>query len=161
MRGFCEHTSPDHYNHIAPYRIMMNRMNIVYCFILLVESTNAFSTLQSRRAAPLASCSLRTTRPARPARPALYATNEGTSEENEKETSLTSQIASQLEATRVGRNVLIPLAKVLDDLTGGWALTYADLAPETPASPVVLGFLVTNLAYTICWYPVAMCYWES
>ena len=45
--------------------------------------------------------------------------------------------------------VIRPAADVLDDATGGWALSYADLAPETQRTPVGKAFLASNLAYTI------------
>jgi hypothetical protein len=40
-----------------------------------------------------------------------------------------------------------PLEEVLDGLTGGWALSYADLSPDSTSTPVGQGFLITNAAY--------------
>ena len=149
---------------------MMNRMNIVCCFTLLVvqQSANAFSIVPSRRAPPphhLASSFTFFRQPTRPAvrqrddscpwntaSPLYATTKEGTSDEtrDDKDSSLASQLAPELEATKVGKNLLLPLAQALEDSTDGWALTYADLAPETHETPIGLGFLATNLAYTIC-----------
>lgn len=80
----------------------------------------------------------------------LFATNNTeSSTEESSSSSLTSEIEPELESTRVGRELLLPLAQVLEDSTDGWALEYADLAPETETTPVGLGFLSTNLAYTL------------
>jgi hypothetical protein len=46
--------------------------------------------------------------------------------------------------------LLLPLIKGLEGSTDGWNLTYTDLSPETEKTPVGLGFLATNMAYTIC-----------
>lgn len=43
---------------------------------------------------------------------------------------------------------LSPIAETLDDLSDGYALTYADLFPTTPATPAGQAFLASNLAYT-------------
>jgi len=48
-----------------------------------------------------------------------------------------------------GFGPLLPLAERIDDLTGGWGLSYADLAPETPSTPVGVIFLATNVCYAI------------
>lgn len=71
-------------------------------------------------------------------------------DDDDEQSSLTLQIALELQATKVVGGLLLPLAQVLEDVTGGWALTYADLAPETHKTPVGVGFLATNMAYTIC-----------
>lgn len=42
-----------------------------------------------------------------------------------------------------------PLSSVLDDQTGGWALSYANLEPEDETTPVGLTFLATNIAYGV------------
>jgi len=44
-------------------------------------------------------------------------------------------------------DVIRPAADALDDLTGGYALTYADLDPETQETPVGQAFLASNIAY--------------
>ena len=53
-------------------------------------------------------------------------------------------------------NILLPAAKALNDATGGFALSYADLSPETEQTWAGQAFLATNLAYAIlglaCWY---------
>lgn len=80
----------------------------------------------------------------RPTRPsfAFYA------KEKEKDTSLSASIEPQLEESPA--KVLLPLARALEESTDGWALEYADLSPETPTTPAGIGFLATNLAYTLC-----------
>ncbi len=45
--------------------------------------------------------------------------------------------------------VIRPAADALDSATGGWALSYADLAPETQQTPVGQAFLASNLAYAL------------
>ena len=51
-----------------------------------------------------------------------------------------------------GGNVLLDglesVADTLDDLSEGWATTYADLSPESSVTPLGVSFLVTNLAYS-------------
>jgi len=42
---------------------------------------------------------------------------------------------------------LLPLAEAVDAATGGWGLSYADLAPATPRTPVGRAFLATNFFY--------------
>lgn len=42
---------------------------------------------------------------------------------------------------------LLPMAEAVDEATGGWGLSYADLRPATPRTPVGLGFLATNIFY--------------
>lgn len=42
-----------------------------------------------------------------------------------------------------------PVTDVLDDVTGGWALSYADLSPADETTPIGISFLLTNLAYGI------------
>jgi hypothetical protein len=46
-------------------------------------------------------------------------------------------------------SMLMPFAVMLDEATDGWALTYADLTPETESTPLGVAFLATNMAYTI------------
>lgn len=40
-----------------------------------------------------------------------------------------------------------PVSNVLDDVTGGWALSYANLDPEDETTPIGISFLATNIAY--------------
>jgi hypothetical protein len=50
----------------------------------------------------------------------------------------------------------------LDRVTNGWALSYANLAPETPFSPIGATFLWTNAAYLvagICLTAIYQDYW--
>lgn len=43
-----------------------------------------------------------------------------------------------------------PVSNKLDDLTGGWALSYANLEPEDETTPIGISFLATNIAYGLC-----------
>ena len=42
---------------------------------------------------------------------------------------------------------LLPIAERIDSATGGWGLSYADLHPETPQTPLGIAFLATNACY--------------
>merc|ERR1711957_92542 len=42
---------------------------------------------------------------------------------------------------------LMPLAEKLDEVSGDWALSYADLSPVTPKTPSGVSFLATNIGY--------------
>lgn len=42
---------------------------------------------------------------------------------------------------------LIPIAEAVDTFTNGWGLSYADLRPVTPRTPVGIAFLLTNILY--------------
>lgn len=42
---------------------------------------------------------------------------------------------------------LLPIAEAVDDVTGGWGLSYADLHPATPRTTVGRAFLATNFFY--------------
>ena len=42
---------------------------------------------------------------------------------------------------------LLPIAERIDSATGGWGLSYADLHPETPQTPIGVAFLATNACY--------------
>lgn len=44
-------------------------------------------------------------------------------------------------------NVIMPAADALDEATGGWAMSYADLHPENTSTPVGQTFLASNIAY--------------
>mmetsp|Transcript_24261 Transcript_24261/g.67198 ORF Transcript_24261/g.67198 Transcript_24261/m.67198 type:complete len:217 (-) Transcript_24261:1227-1877(-) len=44
---------------------------------------------------------------------------------------------------------LSPATEFLDDVSGGWALSYADLTPNSEKTPVGQIFLATNAAYAI------------
>ena len=45
--------------------------------------------------------------------------------------------------------IFLPAAKVLNDATGGYALTYADCSPENETTLIGRAFLATNVAYTL------------
>jgi hypothetical protein len=83
----------------------------------------------------------------RPTRPSLVFYDAKDKKEKET-TSLSASIEPQLEESPA--KVLLPLARVLEESTDGWALEYADLSPDTPTTPAGIGFLATNLAYTLC-----------
>ncbi len=42
---------------------------------------------------------------------------------------------------------LLPIAEAVDEVTGGWALSYADLHPATPRTTIGQAFLATNIFY--------------
>lgn len=42
---------------------------------------------------------------------------------------------------------LLPIAEAVDTFSNGWGLSYADLRPVTPRTPVGIAFLLTNLLY--------------
>jgi len=46
-------------------------------------------------------------------------------------------------------SILLPIAEQLDGLTGGWALSYADLSPENENTLAGKMFLATNLGYAL------------
>ncbi|MGK3740360.1 MAG: hypothetical protein ACI90V_007210 [Bacillariaceae sp.] len=47
------------------------------------------------------------------------------------------------------QNAVAPAANFLDDVSGGWALSYADLTPNSERTIPGQVFLATNVAYTI------------
>lgn len=47
------------------------------------------------------------------------------------------------------RALVDPVQQALDDTTGGWALSYADLTPDDESTPLGRAFLATNLAYAV------------
>lgn len=64
--------------------------------------------------------------------------------DKEKETSsreLTSAFTTQIQ------DAVAPLQNILDDVSDGWVLSYADLSPETESTPIGQAFLATNIAY--------------
>ena len=46
-------------------------------------------------------------------------------------------------------SMLLPMSSLIDSMTGGWGMTYADLTPETHETPTGIVFLTTNLAYSV------------
>ncbi|KAG7371099.1 hypothetical protein IV203_019669 [Nitzschia inconspicua] len=46
-------------------------------------------------------------------------------------------------------STLAPVAAFLDDNTNGWALSYADLRPESEQTAIGRSFLATNIAYAV------------
>ena len=50
-------------------------------------------------------------------------------------------------STKDLEELVAPVSKVLDDQTGGWALSYANLEPEDETTPIGISFLATNIAY--------------
>jgi len=51
---------------------------------------------------------------------------------------------------------LTPIAEALDDLSGDWALSYADLSPATPRTWEGKAFLATNVGYAAAGIMLAM-----
>jgi hypothetical protein len=45
--------------------------------------------------------------------------------------------------------LLLPMSSLIDETTGGWGLSYADLSPENHETPTGVIFLATNLAYSV------------
>lgn len=73
-------------------------------------------------------------------------------EEEEKLQSLQKDIAEKYKPSRTYSTfppILLPLASTLDDLSGEWALSYADLYPSTPRTIEGRAFLATNAAYAL------------
>ena len=59
-------------------------------------------------------------------------------------------------AVSKAQDALSPAAQAIDDATDGWALSYADLSPETESSPIGQAFLATNLAYALVGFFLGM-----
>ena len=72
-----------------------------------------------------------------------------TDENNEKNVSLEAEMNENYYVDRNYSNMgpLSSFAEKLDDVTGDWALSYADLSPTTPKTPVGVAFLATNACY--------------
>ena len=70
-----------------------------------------------------------------------------THEENDDESNSSSSSAFDL--VKVTQDLAEPIQGVLDEYTGGWALSYADLTPESPDTVIGRGFLMTNLFYLV------------
>jgi hypothetical protein len=68
---------------------------------------------------------------------------------DEKTISFEADIKDKLTIDRSYDNMgpLSTIAEKLDDVTGDWALSYADLSPTTPKTPVGVAFLATNACY--------------
>jgi hypothetical protein len=78
--------------------------------------------------------------------------NEACSEEKEAAKGFMGQVSfEELPSTLVlkAQDALSPIARVMDDASDGWALSYADLSPESERSPIGQAFLATNIAYAI------------
>jgi hypothetical protein len=72
------------------------------------------------------------------------------SSREEASSAVDSQSGGRLSAVLMqAGEVIRPAADALDGATGGWALSYADLAPETQQTPVGQAFLASNLAYAL------------
>lgn len=65
------------------------------------------------------------------------------------ESSLANQLSKVVPTIDELEELATPVTDVLDDLTGGWALSYADLSPADETTPIGISFLLTNLAYGI------------
>jgi len=53
----------------------------------------------------------------------------------------------QRDLSNDGFGAFLPIAEKVDEITGGWGLSYADLQPETPRTPLGIAFLATNGFY--------------
>ena len=58
-----------------------------------------------------------------------------------------ASLTNVLSDTKSIEDFVAPVSNVLDDVTGGWALSYANLEPEDETSPIGISFLATNIAY--------------
>ena len=54
-----------------------------------------------------------------------------------------------LQSSGLLSTILLPAAKALNEVTGGYALTYADCSPESEKTIIGQVFLATNLAYAV------------
>lgn len=72
-------------------------------------------------------------------------------EDDEKRISFQKDIAAKFQLDRDYSNLgpLLPIAQKIDEATGDWALSYADLHPSTPKSIEGQLFLATNALYAI------------
>jgi hypothetical protein len=72
-------------------------------------------------------------------------------EQDEKKKSFQNDISEKLEYERDYEQFgpFLPIAKKLDEATGDWALSYADLHPSTPKTLEGQLFLATNALYAI------------
>jgi hypothetical protein len=52
-------------------------------------------------------------------------------------------------------SALVPLANLIDEVTGGWGLSYADLSPDTEKTPAGISFLLTNVLFIYAGYMLA------
>lgn len=82
----------------------------------------------------------------------LHSSNPNSSnEDDEKRKSFQKDIADKFQFERDYSNMgpLLPIAQKIDEVTGDWALSYADLEPSTPKSIEGQLFLATNALYAI------------
>lgn len=84
----------------------------------------------------------------------IFPQNDNNDNDNEEEKlqSLQKDIAEKYKPSRTYSTfppILLPLASTLDDLSGEWALSYADLYPSTPRTIEGRAFLATNAAYAL------------
>ena len=68
---------------------------------------------------------------------------------NEATLSTLSTFLPDFTSTKTLEELAAPVSGVLDDVTDGWALSYANLEPESETTPIGISFLATNLAYGI------------
>eukprot|EP00529_Nitzschia_sp_RCC80_P029875 CAMPEP_0113443634 /NCGR_PEP_ID=MMETSP0014_2-20120614/2242_1 /TAXON_ID=2857 /ORGANISM="Nitzschia sp." /LENGTH=320 /DNA_ID=CAMNT_0000334601 /DNA_START=98 /DNA_END=1060 /DNA_ORIENTATION=+ /assembly_acc=CAM_ASM_000159 len=73
-----------------------------------------------------------------------------------KKTTYTSQSGGSGGGGRISQvllqaqTALAPAAEIMQEKTDGWALSYADLTPESEQTFVGQAFLATNIAYAMC-----------
>lgn len=74
------------------------------------------------------------------------------SETDQNPTSTTTNVSSRGRASLLvlqAEAALAPAVEFLDDRTDGWALSYADLTPESEETTIGRSFLATNIAYSL------------
>ena len=78
--------------------------------------------------------------------------------DEEKRISFQKDIASEYREERSYNTfgILTPIAKTIDDLSGDWALSYADLSPSTPRTIEGRAFLATNVGYALAGIVLAL-----
>lgn len=67
-----------------------------------------------------------------------------------KQASVATGVLSNTNRQQSIEDFVAPVSNVLDDVTGGWALSYANLEPEDESTPIGIAFLATNIAYGLC-----------
>jgi len=71
--------------------------------------------------------------------------NNNNNEQEQSSSSTRSKTMRDLSSDGFG--MLLPIAESVDNWTGGWGLSYADLRPETPQTAAGRAFLATNICY--------------
>mmetsp|Transcript_38301 Transcript_38301/g.92382 ORF Transcript_38301/g.92382 Transcript_38301/m.92382 type:complete len:280 (+) Transcript_38301:114-953(+) len=86
----------------------------------------------------------------------LVTTRLPASPQDDNDSNFANIVGGQSSFTKYGRpnditassfGPLLPIAEAVDEATGGWGLSYADLHPATPRTTVGKAFLATNFFY--------------